>query len=107
MGRGALGEVAFQTQPQGPEQEERPQCFLSPIPFVEQQPAHSLLLIPGFTDLCPWRQGEEHPGSFPRRTKPEVKASSDGAGSGSREGQGTENEAGSALTSFPSPPPLL
>ena len=88
--------MAFQTQPQGPEQEARPQCFLSPVPFVEQQLAHSLLLIPGFTDLCPGRQADEHPGSFPRRTKPEVKASSAGAGSVSREGRGTKNGAGSA-----------
>ena len=48
-----MEEVAFQTQSQGPEQEERPQCFLSPIPFVEQQPAHSLLLIPGSLICAP------------------------------------------------------
>lgn len=35
---------------------------LSPLPFVEKQQGHSLLLNSCHSDLCPWRLGEECPG---------------------------------------------
>lgn len=34
---------------------------LSPHPFVEKQPGHSLLLVPCHSDLYHWRLGEEPP----------------------------------------------
>lgn len=55
-------------------------------PFVDNNQA-ILFLIPCLSDLCPWRLGDEHPGSFQGETKTEVKAVPDRADTGSREGR--------------------
>ena len=102
--RGALGEVAFQTQPQGPEQGARPQCFCPPSPLwsnnrpilCSSSPA-SLICAPGGRQTSTLAHSNKAggQGQLSRgRLCP-------------RGGRGTENEAGSARPPSLLPPALL
>lgn len=102
MGREALIGVAFSMQPQGPEREERPQCFLSPVPSVEKQLDHSPLLLPVFYCFVPLEAGRRAPWLIPEN-KDEVKAiSPTGQALAPGKEGGTENQLVPAPTS-PSP----